>query len=338
MFNTSSISKKKIIVRKYLFYNPFVKNSFPSQIRSYNLESIVKNKPGGIVRFMYKSKSIFLAEYENSFLVLPDETTVVGVDANNPSTLISEDITVNDPITFAYHDCNIYTVLYENITNTLFVGDENSDIVQYFISDQDNEFKLLKEYKGLEIGRVTSSAQFGNFVAFGGTNDKLISIHLLGKFVLEDNIVVAYDNINSLCVCKIDSEKELLSVSGEDPSDFESFTNIFKTKTETFYKFKPDIFTSNNPISKSNLKKYPFVNRKMMDTMVEILAILFERFIPMSYFNQQNNPEKKGISIRYYVNTVQITKILILFQKKISSKKSGESSTTSSFSNQVEEF
>ena len=92
---------------------------------------IIETESGGVTNFLRETEQVFMSEFDENFLVLPDEKTIVGRDASDPKKLVLEDITRNHPIEVAKHRNYINTPLYDPETETLLVGDDTGKVVQY---------------------------------------------------------------------------------------------------------------------------------------------------------------------------------------------------------------
>ena len=127
----------------------------------------MKSKSCEKVRFTNQTKNQFFALFENNFLVLPDGKTIVGPDKNNQKTIITEDIITNKATIFGKHEGRIRTLLYDQVTQSLFAGDYCGRIKQYKRSSSTHAFSLVKDYGDVGIYSVYSSAQVGRFALFG---------------------------------------------------------------------------------------------------------------------------------------------------------------------------
>ena len=90
----------------------------------------MKSKSGEHVNFLNQTSNKFFLYYQNSFLILPDSKTIVGVEGKRKQTLIIEDITTNKALSFGKHEDHITTVLYDEVIGSLFAGDYKGDIKQ----------------------------------------------------------------------------------------------------------------------------------------------------------------------------------------------------------------
>ena len=159
--------------------------------------------------------------------MLPDGKTVVGRDESDKKKLMIEDITSNSPAQIGEHKDDIRTLLFDEASKTLLVGDDSGHVLQYK-QGESGEFSLLKDYGNVGVGCVRSSTQVGDFTVFGGTKQKIKVIDIQSQRLLEGSIETAYEDINSLRACRLTSEKVLLSVGGRNPSFSESKTDVFE--------------------------------------------------------------------------------------------------------------
>lgn len=112
--------------------------------------------------------------YENSFVVLPDQKTIIGVEfAGHRNTVIMEDIThrrAHSVTSIGTHGHYIYTMAYVPESRTLLVGDHVGNVYQLSKRPKACGWKLDKSYNNLGIGLVYSSVRLGHLVIFGGYN------------------------------------------------------------------------------------------------------------------------------------------------------------------------
>ena len=154
----------------------------------------------------------------------------------------------------------------------------------------------------------------------------MVSIDIKKRQIIEGFTITAYKNIETLCVCKVLSEKTLLSVGGESPSFSGSETDIFEIlnpdkfnmpKIQNIFlapNYKrtslfPDLSNtapqipfsslfSENPETKLNLpkpmKKYPLMTEKMMNIIIKALVLCCQKLFPdLSQKNQSiSNPKR----------------------------------------------
>lgn len=202
----------------------------PSVIRSYSLESIMKSAPGERVESVYKTKYEFSACFENNFLVLPGGKTVVGVNGENLSNLIAENIASNKGHTFGNHLGTINTLLYDQITESLLAGDQYGHVVQY--KRKGSGFSLVKIYRRLGLDSVNCSAQVGGFAFFGGKKDFLGAIDIRKREDCRLKKQILFSSSFSLQVCRGPNQKVYLSVGGEkQKSDYFEKPGLLKTRS-----------------------------------------------------------------------------------------------------------
>jgi hypothetical protein len=90
--------------------------------------------PGSSLNYVYKSQKSYSVGPENNFLILPDGKTIIGVDASNTNHLFMEDITRSDGSAYhqiATHGKHIWSVFYNLISKTIFVGNDGGKVIEY---------------------------------------------------------------------------------------------------------------------------------------------------------------------------------------------------------------
>ena len=83
------------------------------------------------LQIRHQTKNEFSVDYESNFLVLPDGKTIVGCDGSDKKKLVVEDITLQNPREIAIHSGFIETLLFDNATQSLLVGDQSGHVKQY---------------------------------------------------------------------------------------------------------------------------------------------------------------------------------------------------------------
>ena len=198
------------------------------RISCFDLEQILTAKNNATFAALYKSEGNYYNIYENDFLVLPDEKTLVG-RKNDLKTLQTEDITNNaEPIEIfkinqnynqSYNQRNnqdyIRTLLFNEITNCLLVGLKHGRAIQ-FERNSTGSWKTLKDYGNLGIGAIISCDYFGNLAVMGGNSLRFIDMQK--REIICKSLKTAIKNIRSLQFCKISKTKTFLVVSGESPN------------------------------------------------------------------------------------------------------------------------
>lgn len=189
------------------------------------------------LEFIYQTKNKFYAYHKNSFLVLPDNKTIIGLDAKTKTTLIVEDINTNKAVSFGKHGSQILTLLYDKVTESLFAGDKEGHIKQYKRGKKTESFSLLKDYGNLGIREVHSSAQVGEFAIFGGYDFLIVAINIRERRIYQEKLRSPYWSTVSLQVCHGLNDKVYLSLGGSlrssfsSVSDFQDVTEIYQMKS-----------------------------------------------------------------------------------------------------------
>ena len=149
-----------------------------------------------------------------------------------------EDITTNKAVSFGKHEGTILTLLYDEVTESLFAGDKEGQIKQYKRSSSNYPFNLVKDYGNVGFERVICSAQVGQFALFGGFNRTLVAIDIQERSLFKNiRRSLFYFNF-SLQVCHSLDNKVYLCLGGDDPkyslnvSDFLDVTDMYNYKKQ----------------------------------------------------------------------------------------------------------
>jgi hypothetical protein len=170
--------------------------------------------------------------YENHFLVLPDGKTIIGVEYKGQhNVLFMEDISRNDVnayrqiATYGYY---IYTVFYNSVSKSLFVGENSGKVAQYQRDVNGETWTMAKDYGNIGIGHIFSVDQIEDIVIFGGGGSHSVRANdSKNKNLLQGTLKTAICYIYSLQVCELPENKVYLSVCGQN----QNYTN---TKTDIY--------------------------------------------------------------------------------------------------------
>ena len=185
------------------------------------------------------SKTEFYVNYENSFQVLPDQSTIIGVKFDDHlekhSVLLQEQLcresSPSSIAEFGKHKDTINTVLVMQLYKFVFAGDEKGSIAQYIVFDTDKVPQLVKVYANPNIGRVCSSVCVYNLAIFGGSYGKLAFVAGDKQQITHQGVAVATKCARSLTAFQVNESgknaKLLLAVSGDSPRYSDSKTDLF---------------------------------------------------------------------------------------------------------------
>jgi hypothetical protein len=219
------------------------------------LDLIFDASNGSTINHVHQSQKNFYIFYENSFLVLPDGKTIVGADADDYSKLICEDITRNDSNAYsqiAKHEKRIYTVFYNVLTKTLFVGDYTNVVIEYKQNGNNLSWTETKNYGDIDVGCVLSVTQIGDILLFGGYSSyKIRAIDTKKKTLLSGTLETPFGCNYSLQVCELLDKKLYLSICGRDPNYSGNKTDIYDVTNQGKifnYQFKENVETSSDKL------------------------------------------------------------------------------------------
>jgi hypothetical protein len=171
------------------------------------------------------SSKIFSIWTETSFIVLPDQKSVIGLkfesfDIWMENIMNKKSCCVSNGV----HKYYVHTIYYDETTCSLFSGDNMSMVIQYKKNIK-NGWKMVKKYSDLKINWIYSSTRIGNLMIFGGNNYHFTVIDAMEKQVVIRSTRIKINLATSLQVCKVypdnnddsDSHKYALSFSGSFP-------------------------------------------------------------------------------------------------------------------------
>lgn len=134
---------------------------------------------------------------------------------------------MNNPVTFGRHGSRISTVLFDEVTQSLFAGDVHGHVVQYKRrSNPDAPFAVTKDFGDVGTGRVTCCSQVLGFGVFGGKNGKIVAINIKEERRVQGSLPTAFKSVLSLEGCLGENFETALAVSGEE-ADYSSGRSDF---------------------------------------------------------------------------------------------------------------
>lgn len=186
------------------------------------------------VKPKHQTTNKFYELFKNSFIILPDGKTIIGVSKKNQNTLKIENIITNKAAAFGKHNGSIQTLLYDKVTGSLFVGDKCGQIKQYKRGSTTLAFTLIKNYEAFLINSVISSEQLDGIVIFGGFFYSIFAINIRERRRYKKRIRSPFESNVSFQVCHGLNNKVYLSIGGSlreynlHCSDFLDVTKIYQ--------------------------------------------------------------------------------------------------------------
>ena len=176
------------------------------------------------------SSSGFVVHFKNNFVVLDDAEHVIGVDKEDPSKLILENVengSILDLGGLKSFDFSILILVYDEESGSMYSGDLNGHIIKHKVDTFNQIRKKVKYYGHLGIGSIYSSARFMQFVFFGGNKGKIGVLDLSTGKLIPMDIETSIKDIYSLQVCVKSCNEIYLAVSGEYPDYSQDKTDLF---------------------------------------------------------------------------------------------------------------
>ncbi|MEL6803322.1 MAG: hypothetical protein AAFO91_05970 [Bacteroidota bacterium] len=167
--------------------------------------------------------------YENSFLVLPDQRTVIGVDALDKRKLLMEDMTRQSPEVIGKFKYPIASVLYDQDTDSLFAADRSGHLTQYRKTATPRLFGLFKDavsfavskdLGNLGIGETFSCARAFDLAVFGGSEGSVAVVNIPERRLYKSKTKVGVGRALTLEVCPCTDSEVYLSVGGQASDSF----------------------------------------------------------------------------------------------------------------------
>ena len=151
------------------------------------------------------SSSKFGVMFENQFIVLDDAKHVIGVNPNDASKLIIENIETGKAHKFGwkYLSCFFITSLFYNEdTGFLYSGDDDGRLFIYKVNISSKSCERVQAYEDIGTNRISSSHRFMNFVFFGGYNTKIKVLDLSSGELFPGYLETSIRCVYSLGLCE----------------------------------------------------------------------------------------------------------------------------------------
>ena len=206
------------------------------------------------------STSEFGVENQNHFVVLDDSKHIIGLDADDLTKMILEDVDKGSKVEFGLststHDL-ITSLLYDEDAGSLYIGNGDGHLRKYKLDIANQICKEVKDFGKLGIRAITSSHRFLHFVFFGGSDGKIRVLDLLRGKLLRECFMTSIKSIISLQVSVESAQKIYLAVSGNKPNYSNDKTDLFDLSD-----FLKDIKIPDHYFSKSPKKHNCLPNPK----------------------------------------------------------------------------
>ena len=184
--------------------------------------------------------------YENSFLILPDEKTLIGSGGAH-RILQTEDSTCKEDSVVIYQKSLVYTMVYNENLNSLLVGYVNGCVSQYNLKPS-GVLEKQTDYGEVLVSRVDASDWSGDIAVVGGGDGEIRLIDMRRRQVLGHRIQTALGSIYTLQFCRVSQKEMHLLVGGCDSDYSNSKSDLFDVSAF----FKDDYTPLQSEVSSEN--------------------------------------------------------------------------------------
>ena len=200
----------------------------------FDINLILNANDNSSVEPINKSKFEYYCFFENSFCILDDCSMLLGINNEWRNSLIYEELDMKCfQNVIAEIEEFIYTIIYSELYDCLFVGDRDENLVQYCMST----FRVLKQYVNIDIGLIQCSDIYKDLAVFGGSDNCFILVNIRKREIVSKPKETAIRMIRSLKFCKV-GNKLLLYVSGNGSKYSNNKSDIFEIVTKN--EFNPN--------------------------------------------------------------------------------------------------
>lgn len=267
-----------------------------SEIRRFDLLDILGAEHSSTVSAECASSTRFYCFYENSFQILSDEATVVGIEYNDLKELIvlehlDQDDPEYRPTVFRGSKNKINTLLLCEELDVLLAGDDDGTVVQFALSTA----TVTRDYGYLGVGGVLACARMGSLALFGGFDD--LAVLLLDKQrVFDVPMETAMGSIYSLRCCVVDGAEPregprvLVTIDGKEPDYSSPKTDVFDA-TGLVRHFKEEISPRAQPFFAPLLTQ---TDKRQIEKLAEELRVKDQQKFEISRKLTSQNSELVG--------------------------------------------
>lgn len=170
---------------------------------------------------VFKTWHEYFCPFQTSFLVMKDGEEAIGIKSQGRNCLRSEQIRGNSSVTFGSRSGQIHTLCYVESSKSLFVGGEDRRVVEYQKSERFDSWEKRRDLGDLGVGRVLSSAVYGNLAFFGGDDLGFRVVDSGTTEAIGHVFETAFSSVNTLMVCEVSRSEVYLFAGGR--VSFESF-------------------------------------------------------------------------------------------------------------------
>jgi WD40 repeat protein len=150
-----------------------------------------------------ESEKCYYGNYQNSFLVLDGEKTVIGVDDFNSKRIFIECMTIKDSRRqIGKHEARVNCLELSANQKILLAGDKEGTIVQYFRHAAFG-FVKINEYSGLRFDNVHSLRCVGHLFLVGGTIKKKGTIRIISTYYQKPLDCVFETDLGEICSLEV---------------------------------------------------------------------------------------------------------------------------------------
>ena len=162
--------------------------------------------------------------------MLDDSKHIIGVDADDLSKMILENIDNGSKIKFGGNIIcfsEITSLIYNEDTRSLYSADSVGDLLKYKINTAGKTCEKVRIYLNFGKDGITSSHRFMHFVFFGWSSGKITVLDLSTDELLPGHLQTSIGYISSLQVCVKNQNEIYLAVSGCKPDYSNEKTDLF---------------------------------------------------------------------------------------------------------------
>jgi hypothetical protein len=144
---------------------------------------------------------------------LPDQKTLIAIEKDNKRILSTEDVTTFFPSRkkINKHLSEIATILYDETTESLFVGEKLRRVIQY--KKNKDEWEIKKKYEEVDFFKTKPITNVGNLIFFEQNNSQIIAIDAVKMEIVLKPFDTPIEFIKTLQVCQKD-KKFYISIIG----------------------------------------------------------------------------------------------------------------------------
>jgi hypothetical protein len=193
------------------------------------LKNILEGTSNKTVKPLFQSNGKYKTKIENDFEVLNDQQIILGVNFDNPSQIITEDITSSQPPVVVGNYSFLSSFLFLNNDQNILLVEESFKRVEYRRVSK-LEWTQQRVYRIYEIINRQLFCRIGGLTFGVQSDNKIMVINHADQTASSSSIQTAVKEIYAIKICPVSTSEVYLAITGVDKTYSQNQTDIFSIK------------------------------------------------------------------------------------------------------------